>query len=539
MRSPLQRLAWRLNSVPLWIKIMGIVVLPLSLVLLIATLGIRGQLNAFLEQQGNPQELTSLLEILSRDLLITVLLTAATGLLLAVGLSVLLARPLRQLLQTTRQVRQGDLSSRVEVHAGDEIGVVQQAFNEMLAELQGSQLTQQRLNNELNLLNRLLTAVAFGESVPTVIDTALQQALEILDSDFSSFYSYHPEEQQFFLQASRGFTPSDAPLPSPQVGLAGTPMRRAVETGQAVTLEAVQDAEELSDEIAELAKRAGFRGYACAPVRQRGVICGILNVGKRGERVYTPAELTLLESICSIIGLGLENAQLLDDLRQQEGEMRRALQRAVDLQEEERRRLSRELHDEIGQALTSILIRLKTLQQETSDPEVVDRLDGLRYLTGQSIEELRRLAMDLRPAALDGLGLAPALRWYTEQTAANTGRQIRFYGPEQPMRLPEEVEITLYRTAQEAITNALRHGEAQNIQVRLHNQPRAVWLEVSDDGAGFDPQDAARGLGLVGLRERLNLLDGQYEVQSEPGSGTRLWVEIPLPTDSGSPAVQA
>ena len=520
------RLGQRINSVPMWVKIMGIVVLPLSLVLLIAVLGIRWQVRMYLLEHSASEELRSLLAVLSRDLLATTLITAAFGLLLAVALSLILTRPLNHLLAVIRQVQDGNLAARVDVQAHDEIGTVQKAFNQMLTSMQDSLEAEGRLNAELGMLNQLLSAVAFGETVHQVTSTALAQAIHIFGADVGTFYAYDDSEQVFTLQASHGFQEGDVLLPRRDA--ATTPMRRALVEGHPVIIEEVQRATELTPELVEIAVQAGYRTLVCAPVWAHGKICGVLNLGKRGQLAFEENDLALLESVCSIIGLGLEKARLLDDLRRKENEMRHALRRAVTLQEDERRRLSRELHDEIGQALTSILIRLKTLQQETADPDVVDRLDGLRYLTGRTIEELRRLAMDLRPAALDNLGIVPALRWYTEQTAANTGRTIIFDGPEKAVRLPEAVEIVLYRTAQEGIANALRHGEAANIQLALRLQPTAVWLEVNDDGAGFDPDEVARGLGLVGLDERLSLLEGSYRVESQPGAGTRLWVEIPL-----------
>jgi signal transduction histidine kinase len=219
----------------------------------------------------------------------------------------------------------------------------------------------------------------------------------------------------------------------------------------------------------------------------------------------------------------------LKELQKKEAELRRALQRAVEYQEDERKRISRELHDEIGQALTSILIRLKALQDETDIETIAERLDGLRYLTSESIEELRRLAVDLRPAILDHLGILPALRWYVQQLADQSDLAIQFTGPEKIERLPEEIELVLYRVAQEGLTNAIRHSQASRVEVVLEQSPHVLRLRVIDNGKGFDPQNLDRGLGLVGIRERVELLDGNCGVDTTPGEGTRLWVEIPLP----------
>jgi len=226
--------------------------------------------------------------------------------------------------------------------------------------------------------------------------------------------------------------------------------------------------------------------------------------------------------------LNAENNRLITETRQKEAELRLALKRAVDSQEEERKRISRELHDEIGQALTSILIRLKSLQDVTDLEVITDRINGIRYLASQAIEEMRRLSMDLRPAALDNLGIIPALRWYIGQSMEQNQIEIQFIAPERMERLPPEVEIVLYRVAQEGLNNAMRHSQAKRIEVKLDLTPRFIWLSISDNGQGFDADTLHRGLGLVGVRERVELLKGQCRIDTQRGKGTRLWIEIPL-----------
>lgn len=239
----------------------------------------------------------------------------------------------------------------------------------------------------------------------------------------------------------------------------------------------------------------------------------------RDALVKNQQELELLDE---------ENNRLITETRQKEAELRLALRRAVDSQEEERKRISRELHDEIGQALTSILIRLKSLQDVTDLDVIADRINGIRYLASQTIEEMRRLSMDLRPAALDNLGIIPALRWYIGQSMEQNQIEIQFIAPERMERLPPEVEIVLYRVAQEGLNNAIRHSQAKHIEVKLDHAPRFVWLSISDNGQGFDAATLHRGLGLVGVRERVELLKGQCRIDTQRGNGARLWVEIPL-----------
>jgi len=291
----------------------------------------------------------------------------------------------------------------------------------------------------------------------------------------------------------------------------------------------VSAAPELPAETAAALREAGFAAWAAAPLLARGQVIGAISLARRANRPFGADDLRLLGVVGNVIGTGVANAQLVGDLRRTETELRWALQKSVQAQEEERRRLARELHDEAGQALTAILIRLQTLQTE-SDPETVtSRIEGLRLLTMQTLDDLRRLSMDLRPAALDSLGLLPTLRWYIDECARGADLSITFYSPDDLERLPTEIEVALYRIAQEALTNAIRHSGARTIDVLLERQPRAMWLTIADDGRGFDPAAAGQnGLGLIGIRERVGALNGTLTLETGPGAGTRLAVQIPL-----------
>jgi signal transduction histidine kinase len=151
----------------------------------------------------------------------------------------------------------------------------------------------------------------------------------------------------------------------------------------------------------------------------------------------------------------------------------------------------------------------------------------MRFVTAQTLEELRRLSIDLRPAALDNLGLVPVLQWYIKQCSQRTGLSIQFMGDGTSKRLDPDIELALYRVVQEGLTNAIRHSNAQHIEVVLERSPRAVWLTITDDGCGFDPKQHEHGLGLIGIRERVHVLDGIFSIDTAPGAGTRLLVEVP------------
>jgi signal transduction histidine kinase len=204
---------------------------------------------------------------------------------------------------------------------------------------------------------------------------------------------------------------------------------------------------------------------------------------------------------------------------------RKAVQALLEGQELERKRLARELHDETGQALASILLGLKSLERQVG-PEPVATI---RELVGSALDDVRRLTVELRPPALDDFGLAPALERLTSLVAERSGIDIQL-SVRSPVALPAEQETALYRIVQEALTNIVKHAAATSVSIIVMGSGGTVRLVIEDDGAGFDPGKVRDGaLGLVGIRERVSLLDGRFEIDSSPGAGTTLLVELPAP----------
>jgi signal transduction histidine kinase len=208
---------------------------------------------------------------------------------------------------------------------------------------------------------------------------------------------------------------------------------------------------------------------------------------------------------------------------------RDAVRRVVEAQELERTRLARELHDETGQALTSILLGLKSLEERVDSGEGRTAASELRQLVVATLQDVRRLAVELRPAALDDFGLVPALERLRDTVSEQAPISVDVQSSLDDRRLPTEIETMLYRTVQEALTNVVKHAEASRVTVRLSKGDNTVLLVVHDDGKGFDPQSAGDGgLGLIGMRERVALLRGRFTVEASAGAGTMLKVEVPV-----------
>ena len=276
----------------------------------------------------------------------------------------------------------------------------------------------------------------------------------------------------------------------------------------------------------------GIRHSIFAPLATDGETWGVLCIAGTDLTAEDEHAVSVFANQASI---ALENTRLLAELSTRRERLRVLTQQVVDAQEEERRRLSRALHDEAGQSLTALGISLDLIADDLP-PEcdtLRQRVGDAAELTVTTMDRLRGLAQDLRPPALDAVGLSPTLEDACRMFARRTRLPIDYQGMEGPA-LEEEVNICLYRFLQEALTNVVRHAEADDVRVTLAYDAETVSLSVDDDGRGFDvepaPSDPAApvGIGLLGMRERLESLGGWLEVASQPGSGARVVAHVPL-----------
>jgi two-component system sensor histidine kinase UhpB len=217
-------------------------------------------------------------------------------------------------------------------------------------------------------------------------------------------------------------------------------------------------------------------------------------------------------------------ARMLERL---EAERRRASSAALTAQERERTRVARDLHDEVNQSLTGLLLRLEATR-EKAPPELAAELAEIRRVANQAMQELLDLARQLRPTALDDLGLPPALPANVRGLSRQGAVDATFESEGELGELPEDVQLVVYRVAQEALNNAVRHSEAEHVQVALRREGDLAELTVRDDGRGFTFDDTGRGLGIGGMRERALLVGGEFQIESRPGVGTRVRLIVPI-----------
>jgi signal transduction histidine kinase len=210
-------------------------------------------------------------------------------------------------------------------------------------------------------------------------------------------------------------------------------------------------------------------------------------------------------------------------------ELKELSARLVKAQEEERRAISRELHDEVGQSLSALLMELGNLAAVVpQNLEPLQRhLESIRRLAESSVNVARNMALLLRPSMLDDFGLVPALEWHAREVSKRTGMAVSVEADTVSDTLSDSHNTCVYRVVQEALHNCTRHAHARTVRIRVRQEPGRIMLSVQDDGKGFDARHV-RGLGLVGMEERVNHLGGSFQVKSEPGHGTMLVVELPL-----------
>jgi signal transduction histidine kinase len=307
--------------------------------------------------------------------------------------------------------------------------------------------------------------------------------------------------------------------------LGGTMSRASSKSGKVFALGRSERSDSVLDDPEvdhEIMRRFGARSGLWVPLVARSRTIGLIAAhDKLGpDARFSDNDVRLAETFASRAALAVDMSQRI---------ARDALRRVVDAQELERRRLARELHDETGQALTSILLGLKTLEETIEGDGSSAAIGDLRELVVATLQDVRRLAVELRPKVLDDFGLVPALERLTETFAEQTGILVRFESGLGAKRLLPEVETALYRIVQESLTNIVRHARATHADVELGEDAGFYTVIITDNGTSPPPVGESEGRGLLGMRERAELLGGTLESGPRPEGGFRVSARIPIP----------
>jgi PAS domain S-box-containing protein len=401
---------------------------------------------------------------------------------------------------------------------------------------------------------------------PTAIQSAaahlLRKRLGVARAEYAEVAT---EGGADYLHVKAGY-PEPAHAPAIRLADVGGTLVDELRAGRMVVVPSVERERRFTQaERAEYIAR-GVRAYVDLPLIRDGRLVATLSVQHDLPRTWTPADVARIEEAAQRTWAAVDRAraeaalrlaheelearvrertrELAEtnaSLREQIAERRRAeharqelLRELVNAEEAERRRISRELHDELGQQVSALNLKLSMLRRDPAlPPSLRAQLEALEKIARQADNDLDFLVWQLRPMVLDDLGLAAALRDHVDSWSGHYGIECVLHAPAEEMRLDPEIETVLYRVAQEALNNVAKHARASRVDVRLERGASHASLTVSDDGIGFEsrePGEHPRGLGLVGMRERASFIGGEMSVVSKPGSGTVLKVDVPLPS---------
>jgi signal transduction histidine kinase len=294
---------------------------------------------------------------------------------------------------------------------------------------------------------------------------------------------------------------------------------RVLERGRSERIDSLLEDPEVNQDIARrLGASTGLYVPLLARERPIGVLVAHDKMGP--DPRFSSADLRLAEQFANRAAIAVDLSRRV---------ARDALRRVVSGQELERRRLARELHDETGQALTSILLGLRAVEEAANPDQMRTAASHLRELVVGTLQDVRRLAVQLRPKALDDFGLVAAVERLVQTFSEATAIRVDLEAQLGDERLPPEVETTLYRIVQEALTNIVKHAGASRVSILLVRSSGSATVVIEDDGHGFDPAELREdGMGIIGMRERVELHEGRLTVESTPGSGATLAAEVPL-----------
>ena len=395
-----------------------------------------------------------------------------------------------------------------------------------------------RRHHQLLALSHISGAVSGLWDLDAILRVALDNVLEMVNGAIGGILLLDEQTETLQYRIQRGLSAKYAEEMRMRLGegIAG----RVAQTGEPMLLEDISRSPHVAHP--DLVSAEGLKGFVSIPLKAKDRIVGVMNIASQVAGRFAADNVSLLNSIGDYLGTAIEQAKLYEGARMGRERYQRLLQHALTTQEEERKRVARELHDETSQALTSLTLNLQAIigmaeMRDIGDAEFMDKLRTTHSYAVRAGDEIVKLMKELRPTLLDELGLPAAIHRYAKDTLQTQGINIsaEFSGADK--RFSPEVEVTLFRIAQGALGNILQHSEARNASINLECNARECLLNIKDDGKGFDVSKltrvdpSGRGTGLFTMKERAKLVGGSCRVESRPGQGTKVRVKIPVARD--------
>ena len=460
-----------------------------------------------------------------------------------------LVRPVLALTGAAQRMAGGDLSQSISVPEGGEIGLLAASLETMRQRLEASMSEITQLNShleervqvrttELEELNRELAATAAVAAkvnasldLEEVLQGGLEGVLGAVRADGGAIWLRDPTTGDLRMRVHQNL-PTEFLAAEQELACGECLCGLVAQKGEPLW---VQHLEDNGAAVRAACHDAGLGSLILVPLMTKGEVRGVFMLGG-SQNCFDEHDVRLVTAVGHHLSLAIENARLYEEIQKKETHLRHLLERIIDVQEDERKRIARELHDETGQALTALIMTLEGTAESLprSQGQLRERLNRAEGMLRGSLEDIRKIILDLRPTALDDLGLVAALRRYAESRLAPLGITSEVKAAGYQEGLWPETDIVLFRIGQEAITNVARHAQASRVWIEVRRNVEWVELEVRDNGQGFDSwevehsDDPMRGLGLMGMRERAGLFGGSCEILSQPGQGTQMRVKVPL-----------
>jgi signal transduction histidine kinase/HAMP domain-containing protein len=460
-----------------------------------------------------------------------------------------LVRPLETLTEACREIAAGDWTRPVSSAGTAEISALAGSFEDMRRDLvtyrdrteknqreledrvgeRTGELVQARdyllkTNRNLSAINAVAAILAQSLDLAETLDAALSRVLEAVAAGSGGIY-LRTGDGGLDLVAHQGLAPEMLARLRHLPGTNGPPGDDggAAASGEQSCLGRAKTS------LAPISP-------VCVTIEAKGEDMGVLFVGDRPGPEATPQEQTLLASIARQIGLAVHSANLYDVLRREESARAGLLRQVIAAQEDERKRIARELHDETSQALAALIVGLDTtrLALFVNPHDAAGRLAANKAIAETMLKDIHRITADLRPSLLDDLGLVPAISWYGEHRLKPRGIALDLQAAGMDQRLEPATETALFRIVQEAMTNVVRHAAASSVGVSLSRTNGNLTLRIADNGRGFAPEELpapgspGSGSGLLGMQERVSILGGDWTMESALGQGTVITVRVPV-----------
>ncbi len=406
----------------------------------------------------------------------------------------------------------------------------------MLTDITQLKRSEQELNSryrEITAMQQIASGLSQSFDLSTRMENAVDIVLGLTGFDAGCIYLADEHQSELSLQFHRGILSSEFLSRASRWSIGRGVTGEVAATGVPCYIEDAADHPVFDRQIRQL---EGVHGFAAIPLASKEKVLGVLCIVRRKTFVFTPAEQLMLQTLGQQIGISLENSRLYERARQREQQVRQLSIDLVQVQEEERRRFARELHDGLSQLLTTLKINTElALKHGTDDPVTAEKhLREVIALAAEAQTEAKQIAYDLRPAILDDFGLKAAIGVHVTSFERRTGVAIDLHMPLDEVRFESLVETTIYRIVQELLANVAKHSLAKRVTIQLLRRGEVLALTVADNGRGFDVKQGLAGqasqarYGLRNIRERVEFFGGMFRVESIPGQGSEIMIELPL-----------